>query len=206
MKLLQKLLILSLVLGLSSCVPIPLRIYVPEAPDGRIVYSSCAFNKHVPNGIEFTLNKVKATASIQRLEGRQFIELIFEVPADYVVQMKSARIDYTHGPERTHASAVFNEIGLVANPILARHRKIPNIGSLVQPFFDPIIGVTFPNKVTPASSFPHHNFWLAAYIDILPTDEVWLTLPAFTVNGVSTVLPQIHFRQELLLGVALMNC
>jgi hypothetical protein len=197
---------LGLGLGLAACVPIPLRIYVPEAPDGRIVYSSCAYNKHVPNGMEFTINKVKATVSIQRLENRQFIELIFEAPADYIVQMKSDRVDYVHGPARNRATALFNEIGLVANPILARHRNIPNIASRVQPVFDPIAGATFPNKVTDATSFPHRNFWLATYIDVSPADEVWVTLPAFTVNGVNTLLPEIHFRQEHLLGVALMNC
>ena len=202
----QILLTLCLGLGLAACVPIPLRIYVPEAPDGRIVYSSCAYNKHVPNGIEFTINKVKATVSIQRLENRQFIELIFEVPADYIVQMKSDRLDYVHGLTRNRASAAFNEIGLVANPILARHRKIPDIASRVQPVFDPIVGETFPKKATHATSFPHRNFWLATYIDISPADEVWVTLPTFTVNGVNTFLPEIHFRRELLVGVALMNC
>jgi hypothetical protein len=193
-------------LVLAACVPIPLRVYVPEAPDGRMVYSSCAYNKHVPNGIEFTIDKVKATINIQRLENRQFIELIFEVPAGNIVQMRSERVDYVHGPARNPASAAFNEIGLVANPILARHRDIPNIASRVQPIFDPIVGVTFPNKATDATSFPHHHFWLATYIDVSPADEVWVTLPAFTVNGVRSQLPEIHFRQERLLGVALINC
>lgn len=202
----QILLTLCLGLGLAACVPIPLRIYVPEAPDGRIVYSSCAYNKHVPNGIEFTINKVKATVSIQRLENRQFIELILEVPADYIVQMKSDRVDYVHGPTRNLASVEFNEIGLVANPILARHRNVPNIASRVQPVFDPIVGATFLNKVMPTILFPHRNFWLASYIDISPADEVWVTLPGFTVNGANTLLPEIHFRQERLLGVALINC
>jgi hypothetical protein len=197
---------LGLGLVLAACVPIPLRIYVPEAPDGRMVYSACAYNKHVPNGIEFAINNVKATVSIQRLESRQFIELIFEAPAGYIVQMKSDRVDYVHGQARNRASAVFNEIGLVANPILARHRETPNIARRVQPIFDPIVGATFPNKVTDATLFPHRNFWLATYVDISPTDEVWVTLPAFTVNGVSSQLPEIHFRQERLLGVALINC
>jgi hypothetical protein len=198
--------LLALCLGLAACAPIPLSVYVPEAPDGRMVYSSCAFNKHVPNGIEFTIDKVKATISIQRLESRQFIELIFEAPAGYVVQMKSDRVDYVHGPARNRASAVFNEIGLVANPILARHRDIPNIAGRVQPIFDPIVGATFPNKAKDATSFPRHNFWLATYIDVSPADEVWVTLPAFTVNGVQSPLPEIHFRQERLLGFALVNC
>lgn len=202
--------LLTLCFGLSlvmaACVPIPLRVYVPEAPDGRPVYSSCAYNKHVPNGIEFSIDKVKATVSIQRLESRQFVELIFEAPADYVVQMKSDRVDYVHGAARNRASAVFNEIGLVANPILARHRNVPDIASRVQPVFDPIVGVTFPNKVTNATLFPHRNFWLATYIGISPADEVWITLPAFTVNGVHTLLPEIHFREERVLGVALINC
>jgi hypothetical protein len=132
--------------------------------------------------------------------------LIFEAPAGYIVQMKSDRVDYLHGPARNRASAVFSEIGLVANPILARHRDIPNTASRVQPIFDPIVGATFPNHAKDATSFPNHNFWLATHIDIPPADEVWVTLPAFTVNGVRSQLPEIHFRQERLLGVALINC
>jgi hypothetical protein len=50
------------------------------------------------------------------------------------------------------------------------------------------------------------HFWFAAYIEPVSAQDIWITLPEFTVNGIPVGLEDIHFQRRLMIMVALINC
>ena len=190
--------------GLSGCAPIPLDRYVPEADGGRVVYSVCSFNKHVPEGVAYTIQEVQVIVKVRSIEKRLYAEAQFIVPSGNVLRLQSERVQYSWKGSQTTAVSLFPKISRVENPIVNMNSDIVANQELMMGVLEPMVGGTFQTGSAPPSA--NRNFWTAAYLDGPASDEIRVTLPPLEVNRVAVRIPEIHFRRTRMLGVALFNC
>jgi hypothetical protein len=102
----------------------------------------------------------------------------------------------------TLSRAGFPLVSLVDNPIVNNFSTVPGVSEQHVPITTALVGE---RVVIGGASYPRH-FWLATYVESASAQDVWLTLPRFTVNGVATSPPRVHFRRRTVLAVAVFNC
>jgi hypothetical protein len=191
---------IAVVLLCAACAPVPQYRYVPDAADGKVVYAYCRLNSHVPVGVEVTREGVQTIVSLARNDGRDYVELQFDVPAGKTVVLQSNALELDRGDSQPAQESVFPNVSLVDTPIV--NSQAPSMQSLMLPIGAPLVGATF----GPGPSSPNKNFWLATYVDTLSAHDVWITLPAFTINGTPVRLDRFHMQRRLLVIIALINC
>jgi len=192
--------------GCAGCVPFPQHRYVPEAAGGRLVYSPCPINSHLPAGIEFAVSGVQVAANISRYDGRQYIEIRFDVPAGKVVRLQSGRVEFAWGPGRSKGESLIEKISPVDAPIINVYSADAETQKHMLPIREPMVGGTYEFEGKRPPFLWDRHFWLATYIDPAPAEDVRVTLPSFTVNCVDASLPEIVFRRELFIAIAVINC
>jgi len=183
-----------------ACAPLPMRIYVADAPQSDLIYSSCSFNTHVPIAVKLHTGPVLATLSLSKNDDRPYVQLQLDIPEGVTVVFQDDVVRLRTGSPDTLSQARFPSVSLVDTPILNSYRS--ETQSYQIPVQSPLVGGWLQMG---ANTSPRH-FWLATYVDIASANEVTVALPSFRVNDVATVLAPVHFRAKTVLGVALMNC
>jgi hypothetical protein len=189
---------------LSGCAPMPLDLYVPEADGGRVVYSVCSFNKHVPEGVAYSIQEAQVIVKLRSIEKRLYVEAQFTVPSGNVLRLQSERVQYSWKGSQTPAVTLFPKVSRVDNPIVNMNSDIAANRKLMMAVLEPMVGETF--EAGSGGRPVHRNFWTAAYLDGPASEEVRVTLPPLELNGVSVRIPEIRFRRTVMMGVALFNC
>lgn len=185
-----------------SCVPIPIRLYVAEAPKSALVYSACSFNSHVPVAVKMPVGPGLATVALSKHDGRAFVELQLDLPTGVTVLFDDDALAIATASPDTSSRARFPSVSLVDAPILNSYSSVPDARKHQIPVRSPLVG----GKIQMGTATSDRHFWLAAYIDTAAANEVIVTLPSFSLNGVTLQLEPVRFKAENLVGVALINC
>lgn len=191
------------ILGCTACAFIPRTYYVPDLAADQLVYAKCAGYTPVTTRAKTILGGVPAFTSIGERDGRWYVEIYFTVPAGKTVWLMSDRDGYAAGPGQARGEGVFPKVSLIASPFWTSYINSALRDSL-RAVLEPMVGervIAKPDGRTPFGF--DRNFWLAACIDPLPDKDLWLTLPAFTVNGKEFLIPEIHFERESGVAVSL---
>ncbi|MEO8279802.1 MAG: hypothetical protein ABI564_08930 [Ideonella sp.] len=185
-----------------ACAPLPMSIYVADAPKSNLVYSSCSFNTHVPMAVRLTAGPVLATLSLSKHDGRPYVQLQLDVPEGVTWVFDDDTVQITTANPVTMSHARFPSVSLVDAPILNSYSSVAAAQSRQVPVRSPLVG----GRLQIGATTSDRHFWLAAYVDTASAKEVVVALPGFRVNGVSTTLAPVRFRAETVLAIALMNC
>jgi hypothetical protein len=195
---------LSLILALVAvaCVPVPMQVYAPDVPGGKVIYSSCAFNSHVPIGVSVSAAGIEAIVSLGSHEGRPYLEARLDIPEGKTLTLQDGIVEIATTDPQSSGRAEFAVVSLVDTPIVNNYSAVPGLREQRLAITAPLVG-----KSTMAGNvaFDRH-FWLATYVETASAQDVWLTLPRFTINGVSASLPPLHFRCRPVVVAAVVNC
>lgn len=189
-------------LACAACAPIPLHVYVADGLDGSLEYSTCSFNKHVPVAVTVARGGVRSRVSLVQADTRGFVEVRFDVPDGKTLILKDSVVRVDRRDARPVLEATIPNISKVDTPSINSYSDLPALKALMLPVGTPLEGGRL---VIGKSSWDRH-YWIAARVDTEAADEVWVTLPPLTVNGVPASLPEIHFQRKLVVAVALINC
>ncbi|MBK8528012.1 MAG: hypothetical protein IPL57_13295 [Rubrivivax sp.] len=183
-----------------ACAPLPMRVYVADAAQSDLIYSSCSFNTHIPIAVKLHAGPVLATLSLSKNDDRPYVQLQLDIPEGVTLVFQDDVVQLRTGSPDTLSRARFPSVSLVDTPILNNYRT--ETQSYQVPVQSPLVGGRLQMG---AKTSPRH-FWLATYVEIASANEVTVALPSFRVNEVSSVLAPVRFRAKTVLGVALVNC
>lgn len=195
---------LTLFLGLAAtgCAPLPIQVYVPSSPDGRVIFSPCAFNTHLPIGISVGTAGVEAVVSLSKHGGREYVEARFEIPEGKTLVLQESSIQLETDAPLSSARFEFPTVSLVDTPIVNSYSEVADIRMRQLPTTSPLVG----GQVAAGRVSSGRYFWLATYVETASAKDVWLSLPRITVNGVPASFPRLHFHQQPVIAIALFNC
>ena len=187
---------------LAACAPVHQVLYVPQSPDGELQYSTCAFNKHVPVALRIRTAEIQVTVALGTNDRGEFVEVHFEVPEGKTIVLLEDFVELTVGTPAQSTRSRFPTVSLVDTPIVNSFSSLAAVKAQQVPVSTPLVGQDLFAGNLPFS----RNFWLATYVAPSSANEFLLTLPKFAVNGVVASLKPIKFRQQSIVGVALINC
>jgi hypothetical protein len=159
-------------------------------------------NGHLPDGIVFTREGVPVTVGLGKNHGRDYVYVGLEIPEGKTVVLRTYAIKLDRRDSRPARESVFPNISPVGTPILTSYSREPALQKEMLPVNTPLVGSTTVDH----AMVLHKNFWFAAYIEPASAQDIWITLPEFTINGIPIVLKDIHFQRRLMILVALINC
>jgi len=192
--------LIALALACVACAPVPQHRYVADVPEDSLVYASCPANKHVPVGALFTVDGVHATVGLFRAGDRDYVEVQFDVPPGKTLTLQSDVLKLTQG-SLTRDSVVPN-VSTDNYRIEDRYSTNPALQKGMLPATAPMVGGT----VGTGALISDKHYWLATYVDAAAADDVWITLPPFSINGSPAGLEPIHFKRRLIMIIAMINC
>jgi len=179
-----------------------MQVYVPDAPGGKVLYSPCKFNSHLPIGISVGAAGVEAVVSLAKHGGREYVEVRLEIPEGKTLVLQESSIQLDTADPKSSARFEFPAVSLVDTPIVNIYSALPDIRPRQLPTTAPLVG----GHVAAGRFSSGRYFWLATYVETASAKDVWLTLPRFTVNGVASSLPQLQFHLQPVTGIASFNC
>ena len=191
---------LACVLMCIGCAPIPRHVYVANQAHGSPVYERCSLNPGIPAGMKVTMPGLAATVSVIQLDDRHgIVEVQFDVPAGRTLMLRDdvAIIDSRNSQPPVRAS-IAN-----VNPVApARYAETPAIQKLLLPANAPLPG----GRLHLGAYSSDRHYWVAARFNTRLPDGVWVTLPAFTLDGVAASFPELHFHRRFVVGMTAFNC
>jgi hypothetical protein len=193
---------LTMALSTAGCAPLPQQVYAPDVPGGKVLHSPCTFNGHVPVGVSIAAAGIEVIVSLARHEGREFVEARFDVPEDKTLVLQDGLVQIDTADPKTSARAEFSAVSLVDTPIVNLYSAVPALRMQQLPIAAPLVG----QQVVAGSLSSGRHFWLATYVETASAKDVWLSLPKFTVNGIPSSLPRLHFYRQPVVAIALFNC
>jgi hypothetical protein len=159
-------------------------------------------NGHLPEGIVFTREDVQVTVRLWRNDGRDYVDVQLEIPEGKTVMLRTHAIKLDRRDSRPARESVPPNISPVGSPIVTSYSREPALQKEMLPMNTRLVGGTTVDH----AMVLHKNFWFAAYIEPASAQDIWITLPELTINGIPVVLKDIHFRRRLMIMVALINC
>lgn len=182
----------------TGCVVIPAHVYVADAGAGMPVYERCSLTPDLPIGVKVQRLHLQATVSMVYQQGN-LVRVQFDVPEGTTVMLRGSmiQIDVKAGTAP--------RLGPIAsiNPVApARYPETPTIEKLVLPVDAPMRG----GRLQFGSNSSDKHYWIAAPFEDLSADDVWITLPELSVDGVPTKFEQIHFVRRFAIGLGTFNC
>lgn len=193
---------LPLLLALAGCAPMLRHDYVAQAPGGQIVHSACSFNAHVPVGIRFKVSGIEALVSLARQAGTPTVEVRLDVPEGQTVTLADGLLRIRTSKPDTSSQAEFAFVSLVDTPIVNNSSPVPGMAQHRLPITAPLVG----QRIAAGTASSDRHFWLATQVVTQDAEDLWLTLPAFRINGVAASLPTIHFQRQSVVAIGLINC
>jgi hypothetical protein len=196
----KSLCLIALLAACTACAPVPQHRYVADVPEDSLVYAYCPMNKRVPVGALFTVDDIHATVGLFRAGDRDYVEVQFDVPPGKTLTLQSDVLKLTHGSV-TNDSVIPN-VSMGNYRIEDRYKTSPSVQNGMVPATTPMIG----GRVGQGAYESDKHYWLAAYVDAAKADDVWVTLPPFTINDTPTRIEPIHFKRRIIVIIAMINC
>ena len=182
----------------AGCVAFPTHVYVADSGAGMPVYERCSLTPELPAGVKVERLHLQAIVSIVHQQGN-LVRVQFDIPEGTTVILREStiRIDVKDGtaPRLAPIASV--------NPVApARYPETPVIQRLVLPVGAPMRG----GRLQMGRESSDKHYWIAAPLEGLDADGVWITLPELSVDGVPTKFDEIHFVRRLVIGLGKFNC
>ena len=193
---------LFLIVAVAGCAPLPMQVYVPNAPGGNVLFSPCTLNTHLPIGISVSAAGVEAVVSLAKHGGREYVELRLEIPEGKTLALQESTIQLDTADPQSSRRIELPAVSLVDTPIVNINSAVPDIRQRQLPTMAPLVG----GQVVAGRLSSGRYFWLATYVETASAKDVWLTLPRVTINGVLSSFPQLHFHRQPVIAIALFNC
>ena len=186
----------------TGCAPLPMHVFVPVVDQQDIVYSTCAFNRHVPVGGTVAIGKAMGMVLVSSNEGRTYVEARLDVPLGTTLQFAGDAVTVAPADSSAAYQGRFPSISRADRPIVNSYSASPVMRELQLPMTAPMEGA----RVEAGSVAFNRHFWLAAYVETGGAKEFVVTLPVLVENGAIRHRVAMTFRGETVLGVALFNC
>lgn len=185
----------------SGCVPFLTTAYVADPTPGTPIYESCSLNSSVPVGVALEVKGVRANVSLIRNNEGGFVEVRFDVPVGTILVLEDdvLKVDRRSGQKVERAK--IPNISLADRAIFSSYHPSPALEKYMVPVGTPLVGS---DRVIIERHRGLH-FWVAARADI-DANDVWVTLPSFTINGVSVDVAELHFHRKRIFAIAPLNC
>jgi hypothetical protein len=182
----------------TGCVVIPSHFYVADAGAGMPVYERCSLTPELPTGVKLQRLHLQATVSMVYQQGN-LVRVQFDIPEGTTVMLRGSmiKIDMKDGTAP--------RLGSIAsiNPVApARYPETRTIQDLVLPVDAPMRGA----RVLMGSNSSDKHYWIAAPFEDLSAEDVWISLPELSVDGVLTKFEEIHFVRRFAIGFGTFNC
>ena len=191
---------LACMLICAGCAPIPRHVYVADQAHGSPVYERCSLNSDVPAGVKVAIPGVAATVSVIQLDdGHGIVEVQLDVPTSRTLRLRDdmATIDPRNSQPVVRAS-----IAGVNPAAPARYAESPALQKLLLPASAPLPG----GRLDLGQHSSDKHYWIAGRFDTRLPDEVWVTLPAVTLDGAAASFPELHFQRRFVVGMTGFNC
>ena len=185
-----------------ACVPLLVPVYAANPAQGKVLFSSCAIDKTVPDGIELQIDGVRAEVRLQQAVSRGFVEVRLDVPAHKTVQLQSDVVEVDLHDGKPPVEARYPNISLVDSPGKHSFDTPPALARYMVPVQTPMPGGA---AATGNRDWPRH-YWMAARVDTERADVVTVTLPGMLIDGAPARLPELVFRRSLFATLAPLNC
>lgn len=162
------------------------------------VYEKCSLTPDLPVGVKLQRRHLEAIVSVTSQQGG-LVKVQFDIPDGTTVILREStiRIDLKDGTAP--------RLGPIAsiNPVApARYPETPVIQRLVLPVDAPMHG----GRLQMGSNSSDKHYWIAAPSGDLSADDVWVSLPELSVDGLPTKLDEIHFVRRFAMGFGKFNC
>ena len=182
----------------AGCVVFPMHVYVAEVGAGAPVYERCSLAPATPVSVKVPRPHLEAFVSIVPEQGH-LVRVRFDVPegTTAILSERTIRIDARDGtiPQLAPVASV--------NPVApARYPETEVIQKLVLPLDAPMRG----GRLNLGAASSNKHYWIAVPFADAPSGDIWITLPALSVDGVPTRFEEIHFIRRLVMGRAFFNC
>lgn len=189
-------------LAAAGCAVFPMHVYVADERDGRLLYSNCALNRHVPDGILVERRGVEALVSLRQGGSLKYVEVRLDIPPGRTVVLGGDTIRIDRGPSGV-LDARFPNVSRVDSPAINSYSSTPSLQQQQLPVETPLVGGTI-RAGTSAASKKH--YWLAAKVDVEAVDRLSIALPSMRIDGVDTRFPVLGFERRLIVATAVFNC
>lgn len=183
----------------AGCVALPMHVYVADEAAGSSVYERCSFNPNVPAGVKVAVPGLEAVVSVTEEGGHGVVRVRFDVPEGRTLILRQAvvRID------ARNAEPVLSASIPGVNPAApARYPETEAMQKLLLPVDAPLPG----GRLDLGRLSSDRHYWIAAHVQGRLADDVWIALPAFSLDGVAAGFPELHFHRRFMVGTALFNC
>lgn len=186
----------------TACVPLVAPFYSADPAQGRVLFSECAINKNMPDGIELQIDGVLAQVKLKQAVSRGFVEVRLDVPTNKTVQLQSAVVEIDLHNGRPPVEARYPNISLVDSPDMHSFNTPPALVRYMMPVQTTMLGgaTTIGNR-----AWPKH-YWMAARVDIEHADAVTIKLPSMLINGVPVRPPELSFCRGFFALFVPLNC
>jgi len=194
--------LLMAAIATTACVPLVVPRYSADPAQGKTLFSDCAINKNMPDGIELQIDGVLAQVKLQQAVSRGFVEVRLDVPTNKTVQLQSDVVEIDLHDGRPPLEAHYPNISLVDSPGMHSFDTPPALARYMVPVQTPMVGgaVTTGNRESPK------HYWMAARVETDHADAVSITLPGMLINGIPVHAPKLNFHRGLFAMLAPLNC
>jgi len=186
----------------TACAPVPMLLYVPDATQGKTVYSACAINKNVPDSLELDLQGLHAQIKLVQTYSRGYLEVRLDVPQGMTVQLNDGIVKVDREDGRPPLEARYPNISLVDTPSINSFSGSSALAKYMVPVRTSLVGA----RMVIGKQAWNKHYWMAARIDTEGARDVTVTLPGFTINGAPTSFPALRFNRDLYIVLAPFNC
>lgn len=184
----------------AGCVPIPRQVYVANRAHGSPAYERCSLNPDVPAGVKVTIPGLAATVSLIQLDDAHgIVQIRFDVPAGRTLTLRSDAATIDPGNSQPVLRAPITGVNPAAP---ARYAETPAMQKLLLAPGTPLPG----GRTNSGAYSSDRHYWVAARFDTRLPDDVWVTLPAFTLDGAAASFPELHFHRRFVVGMTSFNC
>ena len=193
-------------LVVGGCAPLPVTFYVGDSGVGRLSYNSCSLGA-VPEGLVVERGGIEVLADIRPRGDNEVVQLRFDIGHGHQVRLASREITADPRDGSVPRSGVIEAIDLFdrADPDgwkenAARRAGLRAPGILMDDSQLP------PLATGPRPALTVRHYWGASTVAAGHANVLWLQLPALDVDGGLVVFPPIRFERHTRVLVAPVNC
>jgi hypothetical protein len=198
--------LLTGLLVVGGCAPLPVTFYVGDTSVGRLSYNSCSLGA-VPEGLVVERGGVEVLADIRPRGDNEVVQLRFDIGHGHQVRLAAREITADPRDGSVPRTGMIEAIDLFdgADPDgwkenADRRAGLRDPGTLMDDSPLP------PLATGPRPVLTVRHYWVASALATGHANVLWLQLPALDVDGALVVFPPIRFERHTRVLAAPVNC
>lgn len=187
--------------GLGAGCALPVIVHIPDPAMGVPVFSSCSLNAATPDAVRIAGPGVRAEVALFKRGDVHVVEARLLVPAGRTLVLHDATIVLDRRDGSVPQALNVPYISTLGPAVYGRTGLMPSRSIL--PVDGPLVGRSDFHLSRDTTDWPYS---ISVPIVVDPGDDVWITLPSFTVNGTAGHFPPVHFERRLTVALLGPNC